>query len=161
MSAIRLAHSPVPSRLRIALVAPPWPAVPPIGYGGTERVIALLADGFINTVTTSRCSRRPDPTRWPISSRRCRRLPPSSTRARRRDVPCPHTFLASDEFDVVHDHPTLGPVFAAIHDGGPPVVHTLHGPWTPGVRRTLGLISDRVHLVAISHAQRATNPNIR
>ena len=47
MSAIRLAHSPVPSRLRIALVAPPWLPVPPIGYGGTERVIALLADGLV------------------------------------------------------------------------------------------------------------------
>ena len=35
-----------PSSLRIALVAPPWLPVPPHGYGGTERVIALLADGL-------------------------------------------------------------------------------------------------------------------
>src|SRR6476646_2316159 len=32
--------------LRIALVAPPWLPVPPHGYGGTERLIALLADGL-------------------------------------------------------------------------------------------------------------------
>src|SRR3954462_9970504 len=31
---------------RIALLAPPWLPVPAHGYGGTERVIALLADGL-------------------------------------------------------------------------------------------------------------------
>jgi len=29
--------------LRIALVAPPWFAVPPVGYGGIELVVYLLA----------------------------------------------------------------------------------------------------------------------
>src|SRR6266511_3667819 len=32
--------------MRIALVAPPWYAVPPAGYGGIEWVVALLADGL-------------------------------------------------------------------------------------------------------------------
>ena len=31
------------SALRIALVASPMKAVPPVGYGGTERVVAALA----------------------------------------------------------------------------------------------------------------------
>lgn len=36
-----------PSRpLRVALVAPPLKAVPPVGYGGTERVVAALASGL-------------------------------------------------------------------------------------------------------------------
>nr|MBA3235919.1 glycosyltransferase [Chloroflexota bacterium] len=34
------------SPLRIALVAPPMKSVPPVGYGGTERVVAALADGL-------------------------------------------------------------------------------------------------------------------
>jgi len=162
MSAIRLAHSPVPSRLRIALVAPPWLTVPPVGYGGTERVIALLADGLVE--------RGHDVTLFAAAGSDTKAdlvtpLPQAPAFINTgRDDETFHAltaFLSSDEFDVVHDHTTLGPVFAAIHDGGPPVVHTLHGPWTPGVRRTLGLISDRVHLVAISHAQRAANPNIR
>src|SRR5690606_7868787 len=30
--------------LRIAMVAPPWFALPPTGYGGTEAVVAALVD---------------------------------------------------------------------------------------------------------------------
>jgi hypothetical protein len=33
-------------RLRVALVSPPWFAVPPIRYGGIELVVALLANGL-------------------------------------------------------------------------------------------------------------------
>src|SRR5262249_50382456 len=44
---------------------------------------------------------------------------------------------------------------------GPPVVHTLHGPWTSGLRHKLGLVHDRVHLIAISHAQQRMNPSVR
>ena len=29
--------------MRVAMLAPPWIAVPPPGYGGIEQVIALLA----------------------------------------------------------------------------------------------------------------------
>src|SRR5690242_21644643 len=42
-----VSYFPGQTRLRIALVAPPWLPVPPHGYGGTERVIALLADGLV------------------------------------------------------------------------------------------------------------------
>ena len=45
--------------------------------------------------------------------------------------------------------------------GRPPVVHTLHGPWTEPSRKLYGLLADYVHLVAISAAQRADNPDIR
>ena len=44
-------------RLRIALVAPPWLPVPPVGYGGTERVIALLADGLVERGHDARAPR--------------------------------------------------------------------------------------------------------
>ena len=32
--------------MRIALICPPWLAVPPKGYGGIEWVVALEADGL-------------------------------------------------------------------------------------------------------------------
>ena len=32
--------------MRIAQIAPPWLTVPPARYGGTERVVSLLADGL-------------------------------------------------------------------------------------------------------------------
>ena len=36
--------------------------------------------------------------------------------------------------DIVHDHSgTIGPVLASRDPSLPPVVHTLHGPWTPCV----------------------------
>src|SRR5262249_45214363 len=34
--------------LRMAIVAPPWFAVPPTGYGGIEWVVWLLADGLVD-----------------------------------------------------------------------------------------------------------------
>jgi glycosyltransferase involved in cell wall biosynthesis len=34
-------------RLRIAVLAPPWFAVPPQRYGGTEAVVSLLVDGLV------------------------------------------------------------------------------------------------------------------
>ena len=34
-------------RLRIAVLAPPWIPVPPVGYGGTEAVVELLCEGLV------------------------------------------------------------------------------------------------------------------
>ena len=34
------------SPLRIALISPVWYPVPPPRYGGTERIVSLLADGL-------------------------------------------------------------------------------------------------------------------
>jgi glycosyltransferase involved in cell wall biosynthesis len=36
-----------PDRLRVAVLAPPWFAVPPRRYGGTEAVVSLLVDGLV------------------------------------------------------------------------------------------------------------------
>src|SRR3954464_2803869 len=34
-------------RMRIAQVAPPFQSVPPMGYGGTERVVSLLTEELV------------------------------------------------------------------------------------------------------------------
>lgn len=34
-------------RLRVAVLAPPWFAVPPLRYGGTEAIVSLLVDGLM------------------------------------------------------------------------------------------------------------------
>jgi glycosyltransferase involved in cell wall biosynthesis len=70
-------------------------------------------------------------------------------------------YLARADFDLIHDHTSLGPAFAGLLADGPPVVHTLHGPWTPGLKHKLGLVHHRVHLVAISHAQQRMNASVR
>ena len=33
--------------MRIAQIAPPWLTVPPARYGGTERVVSMLAEGLM------------------------------------------------------------------------------------------------------------------
>jgi glycosyltransferase involved in cell wall biosynthesis len=42
-----LARRASSERLRIAVLAPPWFAVPPRRYGGTEAVVSLLVDGLV------------------------------------------------------------------------------------------------------------------
>ena len=50
---------------------------------------------------------------------------------------------------------------ASLSESRPPVVHTLHGPWTEPSRRLYGLLDDYINLVAISESQRADNPEVR
>ena len=149
--------------LRVALVAPPYLPVPPLGYGGIERVVGVLADGLVargHEVTVFAAAG---------SSTRARLVVPLDSTPLLGDpasVPDDlfHTasaFLSATEFDLVHDHTGLGPSFGAMLDGRVPVVHTLHGPWTPHSRRLFELLDGRVHLVAISEAQRRANPRLR
>jgi glycosyltransferase involved in cell wall biosynthesis len=69
-------------------------------------------------------------------------------------------YVHAEEFDVIHDHSGFGPALGAMLRDRPPVVQTLHGPWTDLGRRFAGLVHDRVHLVAVSEAQAAGNPDI-
>ncbi|MDA8312933.1 MAG: glycosyltransferase family 4 protein [Actinomycetota bacterium] len=148
---------------RVALVAPPYLPVPPTGYGGIERVVALLADGLVARgyeVTVFAA---------PGSRTTARLVVPLDTAPLLGDPSSVaddlfHTtsaFLSAREFDLVHDHTGLGPPLGAMLEGRVPVVHTLHGPWTRESRRLFGLLDGRVHLVAISEAQRRANPGLR
>ncbi|MFP4636558.1 MAG: glycosyltransferase [Nitriliruptoraceae bacterium] len=59
------------------------------------------------------------------------------------------------EFDVIHDHSGFtGATLGTLLDG-PPVVHTLHGPWEPEVDAFHRQIGNGLHRVAISHDQRS------
>lgn len=144
--------------MRILQIAPPWFAVPPVGYGGIERVIAILADGLVAaghdvTLLASGGSR--------TSARLCSVFdePPS------RALGCPAheiahwmaAYRSRNEFDVIHDHSSVvGAALAAVADG-PPVVHTVHGPWEPPIAAAYDALPPRLHIVAISrdHARRA------
>jgi glycosyltransferase involved in cell wall biosynthesis len=64
--------------------------------------------------------------------------------------------LATTDADVVHDHTLAGPLLA---DGRRiPTVVTAHGPVTGELGRYYRDISSKVHLVAISEAQRRAAP---
>lgn len=145
--------------MRILQVAPPWFAVPPTGYGGIELVVASLADGLTELghdveLVASGGSRTRARLLSPYEH------PPSADLGDAL-VELPHLLAAHERraaVDVVHDHTTLGAALASVAVG-PPVVHTLHGEWTPAITRIMRLIGDRVHLVAISRDQASRAPD--
>jgi glycosyltransferase involved in cell wall biosynthesis len=150
-------------RLKIALVAPPYFPVPPLGYGGIERVVAVLAEELVRrghdvTVFGAASSTTPAHLVAPLAS------PPRLGDPLSLADDLYHTtvaYLQAGRFDVVHDHTSIGPSLGALLNGHPPVVHTLHGPWTPSSKRLFALLHERLELVAISHAQRRANPLLR
>jgi glycosyltransferase involved in cell wall biosynthesis len=148
--------------MRIAEIAPPWLAVPPVGYGGIELVVSLVADGL--------AERGHDVTLFATGD--------STTKARLEHVfeqaPGPkfvdstwhdtvhtlHAFRDLARFDVLHIHTTWSSLAAGVISGLP-VVHTLHWELSPEIRELYGLVADRLWFVAISEAQRRRMPELR
>jgi glycosyltransferase involved in cell wall biosynthesis len=150
--------------VRIAQIAPVWFPVPPSGYGGIELVVALLTDGLADegydvTLFASGGSRGRARIVSPLSE------PPDPRKLGDPWYDAYHAlaaYLHAGEFDVIHDHAgVVGPVLGALLHGKPPVIHTLHGPWTEETRLLYGLVGQHIHLVAISDAQRNDGGDIR
>lgn len=150
--------------MKIAQVAPPWLAVPPPGYGGTERVVAQLADGLTErghdvTLFASGGS----VTKAKLASYYGEPLGTTHL-VTEPFLELPHVLNAyarAEEFDVVHDHTfPFGPSIGA-HMAAPPVVHTLHGPpWYPNVLPIYEFLAQRLHFVSISTSQQAGLPHL-
>jgi glycosyltransferase involved in cell wall biosynthesis len=150
-------------KLRIAIVAPVWFAVPPSGYGGIEWVVALLADGLVaagHDVTLfaaggSRTKAKLVSVFPEAPSRSIGRTQPELRHA----LTC---YARADEFDVINDHSgMLGAVLGATVQT--PVVHTAHGPLEgePGtVYELIGRIAPQVGLISISLNQRKPKPDL-
>jgi glycosyltransferase involved in cell wall biosynthesis len=150
--------------VRIAQIAPVWFPVPPSGYGGIELIVSLLADGLADaghevTLFASGGSTTKAELVSPLPQ------PPDPALLGNPWYDGYHaisSYLRAQEFDVVHDHAAIvGPSLGALLGGHPPVVHTLHGPWTEETRLFYSAIDDLVHLVAISEAQRKDNTDVR
>jgi glycosyltransferase involved in cell wall biosynthesis len=148
--------------MRVAMLAPPWIQVPPLGYGGIEQVIALL--------TTELTGRGNDVTLFAA---------PGTTSSARVRSPLeePHpdeiqlslyevdhvasTFAGVDEtdppFDVIHDHCGFT-AFAFADRVGTPVLHTLHGPFTDETSAFYGRHAHKAKVVALSRYQAEQAP---
>jgi len=146
--------------MRIALVAPPWAPIPPLLYGGIEVVVDRLARGFaaaghevlLFATGDSTC---PVPRKWVLEHAEGQRIGFAVPELR-------HVMAAYDtvkEFDIVHDHTVVGPVYAP-QTGGPPVVTTIHGELNAEMRDLYGHIAQRVPVIAVSHAQRKPAPEL-
>jgi glycosyltransferase involved in cell wall biosynthesis len=151
--------------MRIAVIAPPWFPVPPSGYGGIELVVGLLVDGLVDaghdvTLFASGGSKTKAALVSPMQE------PPDPAELGNLWYDAFHAVtsysqIADGSFDLVHDNAAVvGPACAAMLGGHPPVVHTLHGPWTPQTRVFYRGVAEHLRLVAISDAQRADNPSV-
>jgi glycosyltransferase involved in cell wall biosynthesis len=150
--------------LRIAEIAPVWVSVPPPSYGGIELMVSLIADGLAErghdvTLFASPGSKTKGNLVTPLEE-----APDLADMGLSITDDIVHTLSsylqATDDFDVIHDHSGFGPAFGALLNGTPPVVRTLHGPWSDEARRFHAALQGRVHLVAISESQASFNTDL-
>jgi glycosyltransferase involved in cell wall biosynthesis len=157
--------STCPAPLRVALVAPPWYAVPPDGYGGVERVVFLLARGLQrrghHVVVFGREGTDVGDEVYALA--------PAAWEADVGDWIHKEAFLArvyrvlrARSFDVVHDHSgTEGILLAATVPLGCAAFATVHGPIDARQDCFLSEVDDSVDLVAVSEAQRRQARHVR
>src|SRR5205823_1804522 len=148
--------------MRIAQVSPPWLAVPPKGYGGIEWVVALLADGLVergHDVTLFATGDSETTAKLEFVFEEA----PGSVAINSPWHDTTHTMLVYRDparFDVFHVHSPFSALAAGVLCGRP-VVHTLHGAFTPEMRAIYEEVGDRAWFVAISEAQRRVMPELR
>src|SRR2546428_5850997 len=146
--------------MRIALIAPPFIAVPPAAYGGTELFIAHLANGlharghdvtvYANGDSQLHCKlkwryRHAD---WPVASGCAGQLKNADHTAwAMRD--------ASQSADLIHLNDIVGAPFTLFADQ--PAVLTIHHPHEPVLSEQYARYP-AIHYVAISAAQARREP---
>ncbi len=146
--------------MRIGLLAPPWVQVPPPAYGGTEEIVDELARGLrsrghdvlLFTTGDSTC---PVPRAWAFER------PPDDMNAAMPE--CRHVQAAYDALtscDVIHDHTTLGPIWAQAKGVSTPIVVTVHNPFSEMSRPVYRHVSAFASLVAISRSHRESADGI-
>ncbi len=151
--------------LRIAMLAPPWIAVPPPGYGGIEHVVALLADeltrrGHFVTLFAAPGSRSAAQVRTVLSGPHPDRIGASVFEADhvgRAFAAIDHAREDGLAFDVIHDHSGFTALAMADRIYAP-VVHTIHGPFVPETSEFYSANGHRANTVAISETQRRQAP---
>jgi glycosyltransferase involved in cell wall biosynthesis len=140
------------------IIAPPWVAVPPTAYGGTEAVLDTLARGLhtsghellLFTTADSTC---PVPKAAVLANAIGVGVGGSATEMRH----VIHAYQAAVDIraDIVHDHTLIGPVYADRFNGLQ-VVTTNHGPFQSELGDYYRAIGGQTPIIAISHHQAST-----
>jgi glycosyltransferase involved in cell wall biosynthesis len=147
--------------VRIGLLAPPFEPIPPRGYGGTERVVAALADSL--------AARGHDVTLFASAESSTRaRLEPTVERAvwsedqyaddePFRAIAVGHAYAHASELDVMHNHLEFF-AFPAARLSSVATVTTVH--WRTDQPETRAVLAEfrEQPLVAVSRAQRDLQP---
>ena len=151
--------------LRVAMIAPPWIAVPPTGYGGIEAVVSLLCEELVARghdvmLLAPPGSRSAARVRSPLESVHPDRIGWALYEANHVGV----AYDAIEEaarngrpFDVVHDHSGFTAVSMAARSPAP-VVHTVHSPFDENTTPFYVRHGHKVTLVAISRYQQEHAP---
>jgi glycosyltransferase involved in cell wall biosynthesis len=151
--------------LRIAVLAPPWIPVPPMGYGGTEAVVDLLREGLVAhghevTLFAAAGSRSPARVHPLLEAAHPDTIGSALYESDHVASAWGQIDLATAEglpFDVVHDH--SGFTALAMADRvGVPVVHTLHGAFVQETASFYYRHGHKARLVAISRSQAQSAP---
>lgn len=144
--------------MRVALIAPPWVAVPPPAYGGTERVLdelcrGLAAEGHDVLLVATGDSTSPVERSWTyetaLGTERAAPL------AELRHVVDGYRAAAEWRADIVHDHTLAGPLLGPDRTSAP-VLTTNHGPFEGDLAAFYREVARRVPVLAISHHQAST-----
>jgi glycosyltransferase involved in cell wall biosynthesis len=169
-------------KLKIAMIAPPWLAVPPVGYGGVEYVIYFLIEQLrklghrVELFTVGESTTRSNHRHWVYAKGQYKyiHLPFYYSAA----IPVTHLLFALDtikksaDFDIIHDHNKfIGPAVLAHNQDLPPILHTLHDPFVNEEQLKQGIPNDadmysylrrEKHLFfnCISQAQMHTAPKL-
>jgi len=157
-----LGARPHDEQLSIAMVAPPFLAVPPPRYGGTERIVGVLAEGLQrrghNVTVFASGDSRVKATLVPV-------VPESLWRHGAQAEAAPYMERIVEQvarynapFDVIHSHLEWH-AFEFARSSSVPVVSTLHGRIDTGeTAEVMGAFPD-IRLIAISDKQRSFWPN--
>ena len=149
--------------MRIAILSPVWFPVPPVGYGGIEWIVSLLADGLAEaghdvTLFASGDSSTKATLAAVFEEGPFAEIGKSAPELRHA-LAC---YERADEFDVVNDH--SGPLAAAVGAAvATPVVHTVHGPLTGRdgeLYASLASVAPQVGLISLSLNQRKPQPDL-
>lgn len=157
--------------LRIAIVAPPWYAIPPSAYGGIEAMVHDLTQSLTSLgheVLLVAAGEYDFPVHQFAAT-----FPYVRSEWLSNDiVGLAHALEARSRVhafqpDVVHDHTAFGALLSAMDFYNRPTVVTVHGTTDEDQGRILQGAADlarthgrTLHLVAISHAQRHSAPDL-
>jgi len=138
------------------MIAPPFVAVPPLRYGGTELVLAALVDGLAALGHAVTLYASGDSTaggtlraRYPAA-----RWPPNATRELIQAATSAWDILERREVDLVHAHCPAALAFAPMLHV--PMVYTVHHQRDDAICELIDSIKHtRLATVAISYRQRA------
>ena len=144
------------------MLAPPWIAVPPPGYGGIEQVIALLAaeltkrgnevalfaaPGTVSDALVLSPLEGPHPDEIEMSLYEADHVASAFARIEESER----------GFDIIHDHCGFT-AFAFADRIGTPVIHTLHGPFTEETTAFYARHGHKAKAVALSRYQAEQAP---